>query len=332
MFSFKHAGRHRRLVLGMTIGLGVPLASGCGAKATGTDDVGWQQDLPARDTGWDEFREARTVTEDGTSQYLIANDLVSPDLADLRAYYDNYHASTVPKSTGVKDTTGAWVKWANPALNYCVASSTHWGSSTKRNYIRALMVEAARRWHLEANITWTETSVTGTTCETSQPKSGGAIQFAVIKDAVNTNGGHSFLPNWTVANRKFFVGTNIFNLSGYSAFASAGTLTDLLDVPFFMHELGHTAGLEHELGHSGSGATCSTDLEANRSAGFTSGDLTPVFDLCSVMDNCILSGSQRQTTCAGIATRFITSQDGFGMRALYGGPNIWPTVVSAHLL
>jgi hypothetical protein len=204
------------------------------------------------------------------------------------------------------------------------------------------MVEAATRWAKEANITWTE--VTSSQCDTGEPTTGGAVHFAVVKRPASESqdGGRSFFPDWAVSSRKFWVGTNIFNLTGYAEYAASSphSLTKAADHGFFMHELGHIAGLDHEFGHSGwipQDPTITTncwDLYSLYSeTGHSQANLTTAPDYCSVMLNpCQMSTSFFDATCAGIFDRKITSQDGYGMRALYGGPVIWPTITSSPLL
>lgn len=312
------------------------LAGTAASCDTGGEDSGlsWQDGLPAREQTWEQFRDERTVVQaDGSSRYFVADDLSTANIDDLRSYFDAYVQRVEDKSTGVK-VSGAFVKWPKNLLSYCVASNANWGSasdSKPREYIRALMSKATAIWSRNVNIRWVENNTLGSNCETSEPTAG-HVDFTVVSQGTSSDfGGNSFLPNWSVGSRQIHVNMGIFVLAYYATFVSTGEVmvgTDQSDVPFIAHELGHTCGLDHEHGHSGtySPTPAVTGPDNSRCFDLQTGDadLTTQIDYCSLMTTgCKNNHAWQLANCPGLFLTITTPLDDYGMRRLYGPPAWW---------
>jgi hypothetical protein len=298
------------------------------------DDDGWRANLAVRSTAWDDFLKSHTIVQaDGSNLYVIAEDLRTSSVDDLRRYYDSL--DEVDKSVGSL-SGGNFIKWPKHEITYCVGSTSNWeSSSTKRDYIRALMVEAARIWVQRANIRWRENNSLGSSCQSSEP-SAGNVDFAVVSGGTSSDfGGTAFFPNWSASGRKFIVNLGIFTLSGYSTWSSSGTLLTGVansDVPFFSHEVGHTMGLDHEHGHTGTWdpdpAVSDPDTSRCWDLSADPEDLTSEIDYCSVMTTygCEMNATWQAANCPRHFETVISSFDGFGVARLYGPP-AWVTVL-----
>lgn len=342
--------RSKELSLGRLPRLGV-LSALVGALGCSSPDSGGGLDWQPPASGeavptWDAFREAHTAhDQSGREIYVVLDDVYYDDIESLYIYWHNRFSDEAVAKKGVGATTagGALIKWPTNSLKYCLASPSHWGGTTQRQYIRALMTEAMLRWSHEADMTWTEVEL-GTACENSEPVAGN-VDFAVVKDAVNTMGGHAFFPDVGVSGRKIWIGTGIFaGPPGYPYFVTNGTILYGGDMPFIVHEVGHTLGLEHEHGHTGTWAPSPAVPDASTSncsdlhplnAGYgTNVDLTAGIDYCSVMASwgCGMNGDWLTANCPEYFQRIVSLEDGVASRALYGAPRWYNLNLSTMLL
>lgn len=295
----------------------------------------WQTDLPEH-SSWETFKERRTVVEeDGTLVYVVAEDLKTTELGDLRAYYDSAVIGSAPKSVGVL-SGGNLVRWNKQTITYCVSSASDWDwSTTKRAYIQALMRESSKFWQRRANLRWVEVDGLGSDCQGYEPVAGN-VDFVVRGNGGSGDfGGNGFFPNWAVASRIVSIKRGIFTENPYSTFVSTGVVVnDVAEshVGFFVHELGHVLGLDHEHGHTGtwnpSPAVQNPDSSRCWDISGSNQDLTEQTDYCSIMTTygCVMNGSWREANCVDPFTAIVTVQDGYGASKLYGLP-AWLSVL-----
>jgi hypothetical protein len=292
------------------------LALGCG----GVDTVeflsdGEDAELQEPPT-WEAFlADATHVEEDGHTYYVVEGDVPVRDEQELREIYERLVEGEGDKSIVRTDGAGgADVVWLNGDqldLTYCVAPASAWpsvGSQTSAqvyDLTKLYMQDATLAWQSVANVRYRYVASQESVCAGGNT----GVRINVVPGSAFAC---STLPYDHVSCTDRSIAIN-YTASGFP-------LTYAERLPIFLHELGHTLGLEHEHWAAPPDSTpgCQGSTSFRRLEG------TTTFDQVSVM----------AYSCAGLTPgQTISFLDGRGIRSLYGAPPAWaPAYNGAHYL